>query len=347
MNISESNDLHRFLEKLAADSEDAIMGVTVGGIILTWNKAAEQIYGYDAGEAVGRPLALVFPPESGDKITQLLRDVARGEKVARYAVSCRRKDGSLLEISLTVSLVSDDAGKVIGASVIARDVSERRRMEREVLEISANERRRLSYELHDGLGQHLAGIALQTKTVYGAMAAEGAPHAEAVHEIMEMVNDAIRMTRQVARNLNPTNVDAIGLIEALKRLCSETTAAFPVVCEFICEESQLPLEPQTTVALYQLAQEAVHNALVHGGPDRIDVELTRDNNRVTLTIRDDGKGFDSSEKFSGMGLRLMEYRANAINATFNSSSQPGAGTVVRCSMSLSSSVPESGRSPEE
>lgn len=337
--------MHRFLQSLAADSEDAIFSVASDGIILTWNRAAEQIYGYDAGEAVGRPVALVFSLESSDKMMQLLKDVGHERKVARCAASYRRKDGSLLETSLTVSTVSDAAGKIIGASVMARDLSERRRMEREVLEISANERRRISYELHDGLGQHLAGIALQTKSVYGSMAAEGAPHAEAVHEILDMVNDAIRMTRQVGRSLNPTNVDAIGLIEALKRLCSETTASFPVVCQFMCEESQLPFDPQTTVALYQLAQEAVHNALVHGGPDRIDVELTRDNNRVTLTIRDDGKGFDSSEKFSGMGLRLMEYRANAINATFNSSSQPGAGTVVRCSMSLPSSAPGPGPSP--
>jgi signal transduction histidine kinase len=119
-----------------------------------------------------------------------------------------------------------------------------------------------------------------------------------------------------------------------------------VKCVFRCAESQLPLPAQTSLALFRIAQEAIHNAIVRGGANRIELELAITNGRITLAIRDDGKGFDPSKKAgSGMGLRLMQYRAHSINATFQLSSQPGAGTLVQCSLPVESPDPAPLKSP--
>ncbi len=324
-------DLQR-LTTIVADSEDAIISMTLDGTIVTWNKAAQRIYGFSSEEAIGHSTDIVFPPVSADKMSQFLESVGQGKKVANYETLCRRKNGSLFEISLTVSPISDALGQINGASVIARDVSERRRLEREVLEISAHERRRISYELHDGLSQHLAGIAFKAKSLQISLVEEETAHTGAAHEIVELVNDAMRQTRQVARNLDPIEIEASGLVTVLEQFCIETGTVFRVNCQFQCKEHPLPLEAQTNLALFRIAQEAIRNALVHGGPEKIEVRLFVENGRLYLTIYDDGKGFDLTKKSSGVGLRLMQYRAHTIDATFQLSSKPGAGTLIQCSL---------------
>jgi two-component system sensor kinase FixL len=331
-------DLQR-LATVVADSEDAIISMTLHGAIVTWNRAAQRIYGFSADEAIGRSCDIVFPPVSADKISQILESVALGEKVKSNEMLCRRKNSSLFETFLTISPICDASGKVIGASMIARDISERRKLEREVLEISAQERRRIGYELHDGLSQHLAGIAFKAKSLQDSLAEEEAAHTGAAHEIVELVNDAMRQTRQVARSLDPTEVEASGLVAALERFCGDTSAVFHVDCQFKCKEPQLPLEAPTNLALFRIAQEAVRNALVHGGPEKIEVKLFFEGERLNLSIRDDGKGFDPAKRSSGVGLRLMQYRAHTIHGAFQLSSQPGAGTLVQCSVPFSISAP--------
>jgi PAS domain S-box-containing protein len=336
------------LAAAVADSEDAIISLTMDGAIMTWNPGAQRIYGYAAEEVVSRSVAVIFPSANINKLSQILERVARGETVARYETLCRRKDGSLFESSLTVSPVNDAAGKRTGASVIARDVSERRKLEKEVLDMSTLERRRVGYELHDGLSQQLAGIALKAKSLQESLTATGASQAGAAREIVELVNEAMRQTRQVTRSLDPPEREASDLVAVLKRLALETSAAYPVDCQCRCEESQLPLTAQTNLALFHMAQEAVRNAIVHGGAERIELQLTSNNGGVNLAIRDNGKGFDPSKKApAGMGLRLMQYRARTLDATFQLSSQPGVGTVVKCSLPLPASMSGAGTSTGE
>jgi len=265
---------------------------------------------------------------------QLIWGAWRGE------VLNRRKDGTEFPVFLSTSQIKDSSGQVIGFMEVARDITQQKRLEKEVLEISAIEQRRIGFDLHDGLAQHLTGIAYRTKSLEDSVAVLNTSHAAAVREILDLVNDAIKQARQLAHSLDPTEVEVGGLINALKNLSVETSDVFPVKCLFRCGESQLPLPPQTNLALFRIAQEAIHNAIVRGGANRIELELAITNGRVALAIRDDGKGFDPSKKRpSGMGLRLMQYRAHSINATFQLSSQPGAGTIVQCSLPVASSGP--------
>ncbi len=118
----------RLLASIVDSSDDAIFSKTLDGIITTWNKAAERIYGYQAAEIIGQPVSLLMPPDRADEMAEILERIRNGERVDHYETTRRRKDGAAVAISLTVSPVHDAAGHIVGASAIARDITERERV---------------------------------------------------------------------------------------------------------------------------------------------------------------------------------------------------------------------------
>jgi signal transduction histidine kinase len=214
---------------------------------------------------------------------------------------------------------------------MVEDITERKQLEREVLETSANERRRVGHELHDGLGQYLAGIAFKAKALEHVLVAESLPHGAEAKELAALVSNAISQTRSLARGLDPIEVETIGLQAALQNLAGETQKFFNISCHFRCAESALSIDPQVSLALYRVVQEAIHNGITHGDAKCIEIELSVDNSNLYLRVGDDGGGFQAQEaKRDGIGLRVMQYRAGAIGGSLEISSQPGQGTEVRC-----------------
>lgn len=124
----------RHLAAIVESSNDAIIGKTLDGIITSWNPAAERMYGYTAQETVGQPVSLICPPDQVDEIPSLLERLKRGERIEHYETVRRRKDGRLIDVSLTISPIRDQAGRIIGASKIARDITERKRVEEQLRE---------------------------------------------------------------------------------------------------------------------------------------------------------------------------------------------------------------------
>ena len=134
-NITERKRVEEERARLAAiveSSDDAIISKTLDGTITTWNKGAERIYGYAAEEVVGRSISLLIPPHYEDDLQQILGRIKRGEHVERYETVRRRKDGRLIDVSITVSPIKESSGRIAGASVVARDITERRRVEEEL-----------------------------------------------------------------------------------------------------------------------------------------------------------------------------------------------------------------------
>jgi PAS domain S-box-containing protein len=129
--IEAGRDAARRLSAIVESSNDAIIGKTLEGIVTSWNRAAEQLYGYRAEEMVGESVARIIPPDRPDELHKILARLRRGERIEHYETVRRHKDGSLVDVSVTVSPVMDTKGRVVGASAIARDVSERRRAEAE------------------------------------------------------------------------------------------------------------------------------------------------------------------------------------------------------------------------
>jgi PAS domain S-box-containing protein len=332
--ITEAKKIEARLEELAAivqSSEDGIISTTTEEIIVSWNKGAEHLLGYTAAEMIGENILMIVPPEQSEKARQIIRKVAQGESVESYEAVRRHKDGTLRDLSAKVSRVTNAAGKVTSIAVIYRDITARKLLEKTVLEISAGERQRIGYDLHDGLGQYLAGIAFKTKALEETLLRESPALAGEAMEISGLVNNAISQTRSLARGLAPVAVEVNGLLAALENLAAETKNLFPVHCVFGANINNLELHAQTGMVLYRITQEAIHNAATRGGADRITINLQLDDGRVCLTIRDDGKGFlVESKPKTGMGLRIMQYRANSIGGTLTIHSQIGKGTEVKC-----------------
>ncbi len=174
---------------------------------------------------------------------------------------------------------------------LTEEMAERERLEKDVLEISEREQRRIGHDLHDGLGQHLTGTALAGQVLAERLAASGLPEADDAERIVGLIEDGIELTRSLARGLSPVALDADGLAVALGALADQTTAQFYLPCTFQAAPPVTLTDPAAATHLYRIAQEAVGNAIRHGRPDRIEIALTeRHPDRVALTVRDNGKG---------------------------------------------------------
>jgi PAS domain S-box-containing protein len=121
--------LQRHLAALVASSDDAIIGKTLDGTIVSWNPGAERLYGYTPDEVIGRSISLLLPDDHADELPTILHRLARGERIAHYETVRRRKDGVLLDISVTISPIRDNDDLIVGASAIARDITERKQLE--------------------------------------------------------------------------------------------------------------------------------------------------------------------------------------------------------------------------
>jgi len=320
----------RELAAIVENSDDAIISSTLDGVIVSWNAAAERIYGYSAQEAIGRSAAMLMPPERESELTEILERIQRGEWTRNLETMRLRKDGTLINVVLTVSPISHLTGQDTGALVIARDITLRRRLEEKLLEIGADERRRLGHDLHDGLGQFLLGIGLKTKMLEEVLNKEKSTEAWRAKEIVSLVNTAIAQTRNLAHGLDPIHVEANGLVAALRNLTTQTRELFQVDCVFACKLDHLDVNTQTGIAFYRIAQEAIQNAIRHGQARQISLELALENAQLRLRIVDDGKGFSpGTQTHSGMGLHIMQFRARSIGGQLNVESQPNKGRGVR------------------
>ena len=214
---------------------------------------------------------------------------------------------------------------------IVRDVTKRKRLEEEVLEISARERRSIGDDLHDGLGQYLAGIAVKAKILEEDLAAAASPHKPKAEKLVRLINNAIRQAHTLARGLDPIELEANGLVPALDKLACETEELFRVACILRCDEPVLPMSKSISLQLYRIVQEAINNAVKHGKPGRIEIGLATEPTHLRLRIKDDGRGFriDTARR-GGMGLRIMQYRAHVIGGVLTIQSRPNRGTEVQC-----------------
>lgn len=241
----------------------------------------------------------------------------------------------------TVEPLWDAGGKIIGCIGVADDITDRKHAQiesearlkliMELLEISVNERRRIGHDLHDGLGQHLAGTAFMAKVLEEALAGDASAHADEAGKLVNLINEGISQTRALAQGLDPVDLEVAGLPAALQKLAGQTAAQFQLACEFCCNQERLKTESTVGLALFRIAQEGIHNAISHGKAKHITIDLEAGNDRIRLAIRDNGGGFQVQENLmSGMGLRIMRYRASSIGGSLTIHSQIHAGTELVC-----------------
>jgi signal transduction histidine kinase len=219
------------------------------------------------------------------------------------------------------------------ASILAAAM-ERRALEEELLSISSREQRRMGQDLHDGLCQQLAGIEFRNSVLVQQL--RGNPSAQSEAEaIGQLLRDVMREARNLARGLSPVHLEENGLMSALETLSAYSAKLFDIACNFTSRRPVLMTDNVMASQLYRIAQEAVGNAIKHGHAKSVTVALNEEGGEVSLTVSDNGCGFTREmAAIDGMGLPIMEYRAELIGATVDINSTPGVGTTVVCKLNL-------------
>jgi len=494
--ITEREAAEAARKKLAAvveSSDDAIITLDLEGVIQTWNAGAERIFQYLAEEAVGKPVSFLRPPEAADDEAVFRRYIRRGKRIEHYETRRVRKDGRIIDISISISPLKDAAGHLTGFSKISRDITQRnvdrrmfdrlleaapdgfvildapgrmwlanaraerlfgiprkamigtafemmlapgerdrfgklrkdflarpehaerframelaglrkdgsefpmeislsqletpegaliiiditditerktaeqtirqlnseleqrvqqrtselmeqimarRQLEDEILQISEREQRRIGQDLHDDLGQQLAGAWMMADVLQRTLMAEKSPQSAAAKKISEVLQKALSHARSLARGLHPVSPEQGGFTRALQNLAAQSSELFDVKCRFECRESS-PIQTETAMMhLYRITQEAVSNAVKHGKAKNIRIRLSAS----TLTITDDGAGLKVKLPGDGMGLRIMRYRAEMCGGTLSVRNGRSKGVVVSCEFSSTNSYAKENQS---
>ncbi|TKJ36206.1 MAG: hypothetical protein CEE38_12335 [Planctomycetes bacterium B3_Pla] len=216
---------------------------------------------------------------------------------------------------------------------LLQQIEQRKRLEKEILNISEREQRRIGRELHDSIGQQFTGIAFMTKALEQKLAGKLPGEATDATEIKNLVNEAMDQTRGLAKGLHPIDLDAGSLTVALQELAATTKKLFGIDCVFKCD-GPVPID-DTEVAthLYRITQEAITNAIKHGKTNSIAVELARRKDDLVLTVQNDGLDFPAEleARGTGMGLQIMDHRADIIGASLDVHKRVEGGTMVICS----------------
>src|SRR6266446_6742660 len=217
------------------------------------------------------------------------------------------------------------------AAKLTTEIAARERVERELLHISEREQRRLGHDIHDSLCQHLTGTALAGQVLAQNLKAQNSSQASNAARVVELIEDGISLSRNLAKGLNSVRSSADGLMEALEDFASGTSELFKISCRFECPLPVLINDNDAAEHLYRIAQEAVGNAVKHGHARNIVVRLDLSKAGKMLRVIDDGSGLPSTQvNGKGMGLSIMSYRAGLIGAKFNIRRRDATGTVVTC-----------------
>ncbi len=342
---SKPEDQVTWLAEIVASSNDAIIGKNLLGIVTSWNRGAERLFGYKSGEAIGRSILFLIPPDRRQEEKSILAKIASGEHVEHYETVRLRKGGREVQVSLTVSPIKNATGEIIGASKIARDISDRIKAEqllrsanvalleseKQILSVSEEERQRVGADLHDNLGQQLTAIELLCNSLRADLSLNRQVKSR-MRKICLLLQSAVTQTRQLSRGLMPVSLNAEGLSDALRKLVLQMGRGF-ANCEFVCNSTVEIGDNIMANHLFHIAQEALNNATKHSKASHVVTTLSQQDGTLVLRIDDNGHGFTKVKAAgSGIGLQIMRHRANVMGATLETKSIRGKGVCVVCTL---------------
>lgn len=330
------------LQQAVFDSIAAqIVVIDAGGGIIDVNRSWEKFLGTEASASLRAEgsftnyldmcrRAIAEGREGAAQVLAVITAVLSGhEGTGRVEFRGRARDGHDQWFELTVTPLDDSAGAVL----LHENISVQRQLEGEILEISERERAQVGQELHDGLCQHLGGVALLAKTLSNSLLHAQRPESGQALELAQLIFTAVGQIRGVARGLRPVELDEGGLLAALQELAEQAESRLP--CEVRTTGEPRVYDNDVATHLYRIAHEAVANAVRHSHATKIVIRLRQSADHLTLKVEDDGVGLaPAADANGGMGLRIMRYRANSIGARLDIASRVPRGAVVTCSVPL-------------
>jgi signal transduction histidine kinase len=223
---------------------------------------------------------------------------------------------------------------VLAHKQLQAQVEERKRLEAEMARAIEREQLRLGQELHDGLGQQLAGISYMMSALQTKLASALAPVTQEAEKVEKLILNSVEQVRHLAKGFYPVELERHGLLFALEEVARTTEQIFGVRCTLQPDESRgVDCKDASAIQLFRIAQEAVHNAVKHAGAKQITIRFSAVNGDNVLSVVDDGVGLPSGggNEPKGMGLRIMQYRARMIGGTLDVRNSVDGGAIVTCS----------------
>jgi PAS domain S-box-containing protein len=316
------------LAAIVDSSDDAIVSKTLDGVITSWNAGAERLFGYTASEAVAQHISLIIPLNRRDEETVIIDRIKRGERIEHFDTVRIRKDKTPLDISLTISPLRDGSGKIIGASKIARDITQRKRIERELRESEERyrtladaldtqvqfrtrelerrnselrelsgrlmesqdvERRHIARELHDSAGQTLAALGMSLAQL--AQDAKNNPaQAQGIADAESLVQHLSREIRTTSYLLHPPLLDESGLSSALNWYVQGLKERSGLDVDLRIPEKFDRLPADMELVIFRIVQESLTNVHRHSGSKSASIRVAREADKIIVEVQDHGRG---------------------------------------------------------
>ena len=287
-----------------------------------------SVNGLTPEQIIGREIDTLLPEAARATVLQKLGQILESGETTTFEFESFA-GGHAQYFENRAVLVRDD-GVASGISISMRDITERKRLEQEILDVSGRERQSIGRDLHDGLGQELTGVALMLRGLSIRIQQRCPDVVENVNEIVGHLNQSIETARSLARGLLPVRTETGGLCAALRALAARSRDLYGLEVTFRSEVCPEFIFTETDAShLYRITQEALTNASRHGHASLVDISLIAKQDGFTLRITDNGVGFvRAAPSAPGMGLKIMKYRADMIGAKFEIAANQPRGAVV-------------------
>ena len=338
------------LSAIVDSSDDAIISKDLNGIITSWNQGAERLFGYSSQETIGQSVTMLIPADRQDEEPRILARLRRGERIEHFETIRQRKDGSLLDIELTISPVKDSKGTIVGASKIARDISQRKRAEQELKRVNQDLEQfafSVSHDLREPLRSIRAYSELLGERFADKFDDEGRSFLAFVQVAAERMGDLTNELLSYVRvtNLNPSTKES-DANRALATALANLTGAIEESRAVITHDA-LPMVNMDETHLCQLFQNLVGNAIKYrdtGHAPAIYVSSRREDAQWIFSVRDNGIGIKaeylerifglferlhprSQYSGAGVGLAICQRIVQRYGGRIWAESQPGKGST--------------------
>ena len=319
------------LAAIVDSSEDAIWSHDLSGVILSWNPAAQRLLGFSPAEAIGRVMTtMTVPPELRDEEASILFGATAGQRHVHRETIRLTKTGERINVALIVSPLMNTSGDIVGFAKIARDIREQQQarkavsvVNRKLIEAQEQERARIARELHDDIGQRLA-LLISELGAAEILSPRGRTALQT--ELSGIAADI----QALSHNLHSSKLELLGFEAALRLFCEEFAQRQQITVSMTARDLPGHVPSETSLVLYRILQEALHNAAKHSGVQRVEVKLWGTSNAIHLVVGDRGAGFDpeAAKASSGIGLVSMQERIKLVAGDLSIASAPERGTTI-------------------
>jgi PAS domain S-box-containing protein len=345
--LTEGSWAPEYLAAIVESTDDAVIGKTLDGTIISWNSGAERIYGYTADEVIGRPISILIPEDRPDELPGILARLAHGERIDHYLTKRARKDGQIIDVSVTISPVHDETGKIVGASAIARNVTEQQTAAKEALRLRDEFVSVAAHELRTPLTTIYARLQLaERRLARGNLDSETALRdvtmvrqaADRLKALIDRLLDSSRI-RSGRLQLDRTTTDVAEIVRSVTSMVAETSGRDIQVDRSSANATTLSVD---AVRLEEVFVNILDNAVKYspaGSP--IDVEVRADDDSVRISVRDRGDGIDADQRERifepfhrastsapgvGLGLHISKEIVELHGGTLSVESPPDGGS---------------------